>query len=522
MKEKQKYKKMGRYKIESVIGRGAMGVVYKAYDPIIERYVAIKAIEISKSLPADEYEDYMSRFYREAQAAGRLSHPNIVTIYDVSTDKNTGFSFIVMEFIEGNDLNYFLNKGMMFSLHDILNIMEQAADALEYAHQNGIVHRDIKCSNILLQKEMKVKIVDFGIAKTVTSNITREGQFLGTPNYMSPEQIQGLPVDHRTDIYSLGVVMYRLLTGERPFQADSFAGISYKILNEQPAPPKYLNPLLPIMCDNIIAKMLAKDPNKRYQSAKSFRDDIWLLQSQDYASSKAIGAKIEYKIYLKNIINQFKKYKYTLLALTILIVVLLIINLSIKQNSSSKISRSTNQSESIKTPVNTNNIPNNIISNEDAEFNKYKQFGINYYNNNNYLKASTSIAKALLIKKDDKLVNYFLKSVNEALKMNVNCSNQEKNTISINLKAIDISAGYIIIQQDENICSIMKLSSNEFNTKLLIKNIKSILTIYYFNVIQNDIFSASYSLEPSSSLIYNLILSFDKGENKLILTFNKD
>lgn len=519
MKEQKKYKKIGRYKIESVIGRGATGVVYKAYDPIIERLVAIKAIEISKSIPIDEYDEYIARFYREAQAAGRLSHPNVVTIYDVSSDKNTGIPFIVMEFIDGHDLNYFLNKGMMFSLDDVLNIMDQIADALEYAHQNNIVHRDIKCSNILLQKEMKVKVVDFGIAKTLTSNLTKEGQFLGTPNYMSPEQIQGLPIDHRSDIYSLGVVFYRLLTGERPFQADSFAGISYKILNEQPAPPKYINPLLPMFCDQIIAKMLAKDPLKRYQSAKTFREDIWRLQSQDYSSNKAIGAKVEYKYHLKNIIAKIKNYKLTLAAVIILMLILSIfyvIKLNKAENTIPIPNQEIQRNNAEAALMQKNNEGKDQESFLDAEFKKYKQLSINFYNNNNYSKAVINIAKALSIRNNDvELMNYLVKSINEVSKGKLKCTEKDKNNLLINIEIQQMEAGFIIIEQNENICFIAKTNNEITHSKIFIQPTISTLNIFYFNGPENSLLSSSVNIEQVKDISYNLQLTIDKNAKQL-------
>lgn len=526
MKEQKKHKKIGRYKIESVIGRGAMGVVYKAYDPIIERFVAIKAVEISKSIPTDEYDEYMARFYREAQAAGRLSHPNIVAIYDVSTDKNTGIPFIVMEFIDGHDLNYFLNKGMMFSLDDVLNIMDQVADALEFAHQNNIVHRDIKCSNILLQKEIKVKVVDFGIAKTLTSNITKEGQFLGTPNYMSPEQIQGLLIDHRSDIYSLGIVFYRLLTGERPFQADSFAGISYKILNEQPAPPKYINPLLPMFCDQIVAKMLAKDPLKRYQSAKSFREDVWRLQSQDYSSNKAIGAKVEHKFHLKDIIFKIKNYKLTFAAAIILILILSIFHI-VKSNKSENamlISNPDIQRNDARTVLaQKNNENGDQESFLDAEYRKYKQFSINFYNNKNYYKAAINIAKALSIKNNDvELANYLLKSINELSKEQLKCADENKDNLLINIGIQPMEAGFIIIEQNDNLCFIAKTNNEMIGSKIFIQPIKSVLNIFYFNGAENNLLSSSVNIEQMKDVSYNLQLKIDKKARQLIADIKSD
>ena len=268
-------KKLGRYQIIREIGRGSMGVVYKADDPVIEREVAIKAIQLSFAVNEEEKELYLNRFYREAKAAGKLNHPNIVTIYDVDEDKISGTPFIVMEYLEGTSLQEMLSQGMLLPLKDVNDIIIQVADALNYAHNQNVVHRDIKSGNIMLLPGMKSKIMDFGIARMSTSDLTKSGQFMGTPNYMSPEQIDGKKaVDGRSDLFSLGVIYYLLLTGERPFSGDSFTSISYKIVHVDPIPPRTINPAVPEAYNAILSRLLAKDPGQRYPSGADLIQDL--------------------------------------------------------------------------------------------------------------------------------------------------------------------------------------------------------------------------------------------------------
>jgi len=268
-------RKLGRYQIIREIGRGSMGVVYKADDPVIEREVAIKAIQLSFAVNEEEKQLYLNRFYREAKAAGKLNHPNIVTIYDVDEDKTSGTPFIVMEYLEGTSLQEMLSQGMLLPLKDVNDIIIQVADALNYAHNQNVVHRDIKSGNIMLLPGMKSKIMDFGIARMSTSDLTKSGQFMGTPNYMSPEQIDGKKaVDGRSDLFSLGVIYYLLLTGERPFSGDSFTSISYKIVHVDPIPPRTINPAVPEAYNAILSRLLAKDPDQRYLSGADLILDL--------------------------------------------------------------------------------------------------------------------------------------------------------------------------------------------------------------------------------------------------------
>jgi serine/threonine-protein kinase len=262
---------LGRYEILNELGQGAMGVVYRARDPLIDRVVAIKTINLGLAL--DEKEEYEGRFYQEAKAAGRLSHPNIVTIYDVG--KNDEVAYIAMEFLEGRELRDIMNDGGLLPAHQVLDIVAQVALGLGYAHEFGIVHRDVKPSNIMVVRDGQVKITDFGIARMVSSAVrTQTGMVLGSPKYMSPEQVMGKLTDPRSDIFSLGVMLYEMLTGQAPFTGDNVNAIMYQTLNTIPAPPNALNPDVPQMVNFIASKALSKSLEERYQSAKEFAEDL--------------------------------------------------------------------------------------------------------------------------------------------------------------------------------------------------------------------------------------------------------
>jgi eukaryotic-like serine/threonine-protein kinase len=263
--------KLGRYEVLSELGKGAMGIVYLAKDPVIGRMVAIKTIRASSMGDDDsESREFRERFIREAQTAGILSHPNIVTIHDIGEDPETQTSFIAMEYIEGKTLKGLLIEKAPFSWDQVANMIAQVAEAMDYAHRKGIIHRDIKPANIIVTADEKVKITDFGIAKIASSNLTTTGQFLGTPNYMSPEQVPGSPVDGRSDIFSLGVVLYELLTRRKPFTGENLTSISYKIVHEDFTPPAELSAEVPPEFNPIVARAMAKDPWNRYQRGKDF------------------------------------------------------------------------------------------------------------------------------------------------------------------------------------------------------------------------------------------------------------
>jgi serine/threonine-protein kinase len=262
---------LGRYNIIGELGQGAMGTVYKAVDPLIDRVVAIKTINLSLAL--DEKEEYEGRFYQEAKAAGRLSHPNIVTIFDVG--KSGDIAYIAMEFLQGRELRDILNDGKRLPVDQTIDIVAQVALGLAYAHEHGIVHRDVKPSNIMVVRDGHVKITDFGIARMASAAVrTQTGMVLGSPKYMSPEQVMGKLTDQRSDIFSLGVMLYEMLTGQAPFTGENVNAIMYQTLNSVPPPPSTLSHGVPEMLNFIVAKALAKDLDDRYQDAKEFANDL--------------------------------------------------------------------------------------------------------------------------------------------------------------------------------------------------------------------------------------------------------
>jgi eukaryotic-like serine/threonine-protein kinase len=275
-----KLETLGRYKIVDVIGRGAMGTVYKAVDPAIGRVVAIKTINLS--LGTEELEEFEARFQQEIQAAGRFTHPNIVTIFDVGrTDQ---VAYMAMEYLNGRELKDLFAEGRRLNVETTVELILQAADGLAFAHDHDIVHRDVKPSNIMvinLPNGVLAKITDFGIARMSGSAVkTMTGVILGSPRYMSPEQVIGKSIDHRSDIFSLGVVLYETLTGAAPFDGDNLTAIMYATINAHPAPPSSLNPAAPQMLDLIVAKALAKKVDERYQGMREFASDLREVRRQ--------------------------------------------------------------------------------------------------------------------------------------------------------------------------------------------------------------------------------------------------
>ena len=266
--------KLGRYEIVDEIGKGAMGVVYLARDPLIGRLVALKTFRIGYSVRDQELEQFRVRFMREAQSAGILSHPNIVTIHDVVEQTEEGLAFIAMEYVRGTTLKALLQSDQPMSLQFIVDLVAQIADALDYAHAHRVIHRDVKPANILITADNKVKITDFGIARLDTSNLTQEGQLLGTPNYMAPEQIQGKEIDHRADLFALGVVLYEMLTRHKPFQGENLTVVSHRIVYDHFTPPKEYAKDLPPGVEQVLDRALDKDPARRYQRAKDMADDL--------------------------------------------------------------------------------------------------------------------------------------------------------------------------------------------------------------------------------------------------------
>ncbi|UCE23631.1 MAG: protein kinase [Candidatus Zixiibacteriota bacterium] len=263
---------LGRYQITGTLGKGAMGHVYKGIDPAINRPVALKTIRLDFVNDPDEMEELKERLFREAQAAGKLSHPNIVTIYDVGSEGH--LQYIAMEFLEGQTLDEMIKKKVNFNYRIIAQIIIQICGALEYAHEKGIVHRDIKPANIMVLKDYRVKVMDYGIARIDSNSMTKTGIAMGTPNYISPEQLRGLPVDHRADIFSLGVVFYEMLLGRRPFRGENITSLIYSTLNHEPEKPSNVNPQIPLLFDHIIDKALKKAPAERYQRANELVADL--------------------------------------------------------------------------------------------------------------------------------------------------------------------------------------------------------------------------------------------------------
>ncbi|HVN41468.1 MAG TPA: serine/threonine-protein kinase, partial [Steroidobacteraceae bacterium] len=257
--------RLGRYKIFEEIGKGAMGVVYRALDPMINREVALKAIPLAAEFEGDELREARTKFFREAEMAGRLSHPHIVTIYDAGEDGGT--AYIAMELLRGRHLVDFTQPARLLPPGIVIEIVARLADALHYAHSNQVVHRDIKPANVMFDKATgELKITDFGIARLTDSNRTRTGVVLGTPSFMSPEQLQGRVVTGSSDLFSLAVTLYQLLTGQLPFRADSMPGLMLKIAQEPHVPARSVVPTLPAAIDAVLERALAKDPTARFPS----------------------------------------------------------------------------------------------------------------------------------------------------------------------------------------------------------------------------------------------------------------
>ncbi len=259
--------KFGKYEILSTLGQGAMGVVYKGFDPNIERTVALKTIR-KDALSAKDLAPLLTRFKQEAQAAGRLTHPGIVTVYEYGEDEGT--VFIAMEFVQGRELKEILDSNEKLQLSTSISLITQLLDALAYSHNHGVVHRDIKPGNIIILADGRIKVTDFGIAKIESSTLTQFGDVLGTPSYMSPEQFSGQPVDRRSDLFSAGVILYHLLTGEKPFPGNSMTAIMHRVMNTVPSNVSDLNFQIPASFDQVVNKALAKKASERFQNAEEF------------------------------------------------------------------------------------------------------------------------------------------------------------------------------------------------------------------------------------------------------------
>jgi serine/threonine-protein kinase len=280
---------LGRYQVEKELGKGAMGVVYLGKDPKIGRVVAIKTLALSQEFDADELKEVTERFFREAETAGRLAHPNIVTIYDAGEEHD--LAYIAMEFLKGKDLVPHTKTGSLLPLKKTLSIVARVADALNYAHGNDVVHRDIKPANIMYEPESDgVKVTDFGIARITDSSKTKTGMVLGTPSYMSPEQLSGKKVEGRSDLFSLGVTLYQLVCGRLPFQGDSMAQLMFKIANEPHADIRTHVPDLPACVAAIVNKALAKDPESRYVNGEIMAKALRLCLGSFTARAKTASA----------------------------------------------------------------------------------------------------------------------------------------------------------------------------------------------------------------------------------------
>ncbi|MBN2125705.1 MAG: CHASE2 domain-containing protein [Deltaproteobacteria bacterium] len=277
---------VGRYEIISELGQGAMGIVYKAKDPKINRLVAIKTIRFSDEFEEAKVREVKERFLREAEIAGQLSHPCIVAIYDVGEDYD--LTYMAMEFLEGDDLHKYCQKGALLPLRKVLFIIGEAAAALDYSHSQGVIHRDVKPANIMLLKDGKVKVTDFGIAKAVSSSQTKSGVILGTPNYMSPEQINGHKIDGRSDVFSLGVVFYEMLAGRLPFVGKNLTNLFYQITQGRHPSIREINPKIPKPVEQILDRALTKDPEQRFQRAGELAKYVKaMIQKIDQARARS-------------------------------------------------------------------------------------------------------------------------------------------------------------------------------------------------------------------------------------------
>jgi serine/threonine-protein kinase len=282
--------RIGRYGVADLLGEGGMGRVYLGRDPVIGRGVAIKVITMRPDLGEDDARQYRERFLREAQAAGALVHPNIVAVYDIGQDRETGSPYIVMEHVPGRDLRRVIREWAPLPAADAVRIVMQIGAALDYAHRRGIVHRDIKPANVLISERGQVKITDFGVARLPGSDLTRSDQFVGSPGFMSPEQLRGAAVDGRADLFALGVILYELLTGRAPFDGENVSEVLYRITSQPAEPPSEVCPDVSADFDPILERALAKDPAARFQSGQEF---IAALRALPLEGAGEAGARDE-------------------------------------------------------------------------------------------------------------------------------------------------------------------------------------------------------------------------------------
>ena len=286
---------IGRYQVLDSIGYGAMGAVYKAFDPLIKRTLAIKTIRLDIPRQSPQYRSFIDRFYHEARISGTLSHPNIVTLFDIGEEG--GLPYLAMEFVEGETISSIVERGERFPPEKVIALVSQIASAVDYAHSKGVIHRDIKPSNLILYESERVKVTDFGIAKLVDAEMTQSGTLLGTPSYMSPEQAMGDKLDGRSDIFSLGVCAFEMLSGEQPFPGTNVTSILYKLVHVDPIEPANLemNGLVPQKWHEVFSRVLAKKPDDRYQTANDFVQDLeyclgsWFGAAMDDETVSEVG-----------------------------------------------------------------------------------------------------------------------------------------------------------------------------------------------------------------------------------------
>src|ERR1700684_2837579 len=288
--ENAELKRFGRYEVVAELGRGAMGVVYKARDPQIDRMVAVKTVSMWGQ-DRDEETEFRMRFMNEAQAAGRLHHAGIVSIFDVGENPENQDQYIVLEYVAGESLNRILAREKKLPLAKALRLAEEIAEALDYAHGQGVIHRDIKPANILVTEDGHAKIADFGIAKLNLAHFTVPGRVMGTPAYMAPEQLSGEGVDGRSDLFSLGVILYAMVTGHSPFQGNSATTVCFKVANREPVAASAFDLNLPPELDEVISRAMARDPQQRYQSGAEFAEDLRQLQQIFEAGSTTTSVR---------------------------------------------------------------------------------------------------------------------------------------------------------------------------------------------------------------------------------------
>ena len=288
---KSEIKSLGRYQVKGVLGKGAMGLVYDGHDAQLDRRVAIKTI-LTRNLDEATAKNYEMRFRREVRAVARLNHPNIVQVYDFGTEGE--LAYIVMEYIQGRELKDILDAKEGLELGKIFHLMGELLDALHFAHEAGVIHRDVKPANVMIDAKGHAKLADFGVARVTETEgdqgeATRAGAMVGTPSYMSPEQIQGQTIDRRTDIFSAGILFYQLLTGQKPFEGTGM-GLAMKIVQNDPVPPTKLVQIPPVI-DSVVARALAKEPDKRYQTARAFAEDLKLILEGKPPKEASVPAK---------------------------------------------------------------------------------------------------------------------------------------------------------------------------------------------------------------------------------------